>query len=290
MTAENDMPDLLERAYACLDRNAIEEARALFVRVCELDPGNADNWLMCGAIAAETGAVREGIQLMKKAIALDPGNGNAHYLMARALSGLGQESAAYASVCNSTANDPVHVDAWVLRGALAGKLGNLDDAESASRRALTLSPANADAHGNLAGVLHRQGRLDDAVAAYRMALKFGVAGHELRCNFAQALAQLGLNGEAAQILAETIDAAPDSGPVHLHAGRVHTLCGDFEKALELFARAAELMPDDSGPLLGTAEVLVRLGRDIEARRFFERAQSITGQVGWIDFENPRIGN
>lgn len=49
--------ELMSSAHFCLDSDKRKEAAALFSQVCELEPGNAEAWLMLGAISDETGGI-----------------------------------------------------------------------------------------------------------------------------------------------------------------------------------------------------------------------------------------
>lgn len=274
MTPESTTTTLMNRAYDCLDRNAVEDARALFVQVCEMDASNAEAWLMCGAIAVETGAINAGIRLMEKAIGIAPNDAHAHYTLARALIGAGRMDSALKHAAMATELDTAHVEAWVLRGGLAGQLGRFDDAESSSRKALALSPLNTEALVNLASALHQNGRHAEAVEAYHNVRKRGIETAQSLCGHAHALIALGRYREAGEILDTVVTQSPASGAVLLQAGMLREACGEHDAAITLFARVAELMPDDPAPLMRAAEALVRMGRETEARVHFERAQAL----------------
>src|SRR5438045_2311003 len=117
-------------ALACdLEETSVDEAKAAYERVLQLDPDHADAHVNLGRILHEEGA---------------PAAAEKHYRAA-------------------LETDPEHVTAAFNHGVALEDLGRVRDAIEAYRRALALDPDNADAHYNLAGLYEKRGEKAAAV-------------------------------------------------------------------------------------------------------------------------------
>jgi choline-sulfatase len=177
-------------------------------------------------------------------------------------------------------------------------------AMAAIRRALALNPAAADVAALAGAYLTEGGRADEAV---RLLVTYtGVAEPDVDVLIAYgvALATAGHPKEALEAFARAGAADPSNGLPLVDAGTVYLMGGDreraatafsdalkidptlarahnglgvidaeqknYESALSHWRRAAELAPRDHETLFNLGDVLVKMGRPVEARSYWER--------------------
>jgi hypothetical protein len=84
-------------------------------------------------------------------------------------------------------------------------------------------------------------------------------------------ARYGLLDRAAEVL-EEVARRGDYPPALVNLGNIRFLTGDFEDARELYARAADEMPDNTAALVGLAKVSYELGDVASLRTNYNRLQ------------------
>lgn len=98
----------------------------------------------------------------------------------------------------------------------------------------------------LAGLYDQAGEADRASSLYRYALKLDARNLDAYEGVVRSSLSTGREDEADRWLAEALRIAPDSGKLHVLAGRVAKARGQDGRALQFFRRALELGPDSAG--------------------------------------------
>ena len=157
--------ELLDSAYACVERNDLGPAADYVKRAIEADPGNEHNVLLfvnLGSIQRQQGQLKEAVESYSLALNYKPTA--IPILLARAATylELGQEGKAYVDYCNVLDQDIENREALTFRAYTAVHQRLYDVARADYGRLLTLDPRDAGARFGLALLNQKQGRLVEA--------------------------------------------------------------------------------------------------------------------------------
>ncbi|MCR5140358.1 MAG: tetratricopeptide repeat protein [Bacteroidaceae bacterium] len=157
--------ELLDSAYACVERNDLGPAADYVKRAIEADPGNEHNVLLfvnLGSIQRQQGQLKEAVESYSLALNYKPTA--IPILLARAATylELGQEGKAYVDYCNVLDQDIENREALTFRAYTAVHQRLYDVARADYGRLLTLDSRDAGARFGLALLNQKQGRLVEA--------------------------------------------------------------------------------------------------------------------------------
>jgi len=311
LQAQGDKQDLLLRADALLDSGRLQDARNLYVRITELDPGDVESWLMRIAIEAEAGAVGPALACCEQVLRLDPENAEAYSMQGRLLASQGKLDAAQAALAQAVRLDAGDGEAW---NALAGvflKQGLFPDAERCGRDGVRLLPQMADGYINLGNALAGLGRFEEARQSCAQAVALddrnGLAWGclALACERAENWPEAkraylkmverlpgqaaGMGGlarahmvlgewiEAEQVLARALDAHSADAEVQRMLGRLHSEKGNPQQAEQHYRQAVQFNPANVSALVDLGNLLQALQRFSEAEACYSQALEVMGQ-------------
>jgi tetratricopeptide (TPR) repeat protein len=171
--------------------------------------------------------------------------------------------------------------------ALAAALSTTQE-DAAARQVLVglraVVPEDADVNTELARLEARQGNLPEARRYYQSALNalWAVAQSDARRALRLELIRLLLDhGEKSRALSEILLLSanlPDTPAAHVETARLFVAAADQGHALEQFARALTLDPQNAAAQLGAGESAFALGDYPRARRYLAAAPHDAGQV------------
>ncbi len=270
-------PSRKEKALALFQAGQFAQARALYEKICEVDAGDADSWLMLGVVCSQLGDITKAESCFRKVIEARPSDIRAHYNLAAALKLQGRLEGAAASYRETLRINPEFVEAHNGLGLLELASGKLQEAIISFRAAIRIKPAFAEAHYNLGTALHQQGNLAEAEGCYRAALavnpnhaeayhNLGLvlyaqeraeeavtnyqAALRLKPNLAEAWLNLGLAwydmgklGEAAAHYQQALRIRPDYAEAHNNLGLVQAEQNRPAQAMASYREALRLRPD-----------------------------------------------
>lgn len=190
-------------------------------------------------------------------------------------------------------------------GAVLVELGRYSEAISELNRSLAMKPADSTALMNLAVAEADSGAYAKAIPLFEQLSKFGKSHREsaslptdVAVAYARALAGIGRKEEAAGVLLQALERAPNRadiydelgsiyaqeqewveaerafthaiqinpayGPAHMHIGAAFLVTGKAQEALPELAQAAQLLPHSSQAQLELGEADIALGNDEQA--------------------------
>lgn len=157
--------ELLDSAFACVERNDFGPAADYVKRAIEVDPGNEHNVLLfanLGSIQKQQGQLKEAAESYSLALNYKPTA--IPILLARAATylELGAESKAYIDYCNVLDQDIENREALTFRAYIAVHQRMYDVARADYGRLLALDPKDAGARFGLAMLNQKQERLKEA--------------------------------------------------------------------------------------------------------------------------------
>lgn len=227
---------------------------------------------LLGTILLEEGQIDSAAAAFRRSILHDATYPLTHFHLGRSLLQIGDYQAAevaFAEAVVLDASDPI-----LLAGLARAKrlMGHLEEAEVVLRRALMLDPDNPEAHQLLGLVLHAMDRTDEAEIhlahlrsynatvyndpwmweAYRHA-----ASVHVRLDWVRNLLRFGRINSARALAAELAAQHPDQPAALMTYADVLYHVGEDERAVNLYARAAELDPSNARVHLSMAQIFLK---------------------------------
>ena len=151
------------------------------------------------------------------------------------------------------------------------RAGRLSEAERLYRRVLQTAPDNPDALRLMAGIALQTGRHSVAENFAKRALAKRPDHAELHRMLATALLERGKTDAAAQSARRALELQPDFAPGRLLLGNALYAAGDLEGAEREWRTVLSSAPNDVATQYNLAQLLLKKGRNPEARELLEKA-------------------
>lgn len=275
LTLAPDDPDGLNLLGQILEGlNRPEEARDAYRRSIAADPAYTQP--LANLVVLELRAERFEAALgpLEQALALTPEDPRLHAFRGVALRNLGRLQESTDAFERAWDLEPdsgqLALDVSVARDLS----GDRDAALAAAERAVELAPDLLTAHLNLARLL-AAGRTEEELirtpAAYRRALEMAPDIPPAWVRLAEAYTRLAMHAEAEQALRRAAELGAGGPEVHMSLGQALHAQGEYEEAAESFGRAAEADPGLGAAWFLRSEALMNLDRPDEALAALERA-------------------
>jgi predicted O-linked N-acetylglucosamine transferase (SPINDLY family) len=220
----------------------LEAAEALYRRILQADPEQADALHLLGLVAYRLGRYAEAVDCMGRAIARRPQVAVMHSNLGAAYRAWGKLDEAVACCRRGAQLDPHNAQAHNNLGNALNDQSRPAEAAASFRQALELSPDFAEAHNNLGTVLERQGRLDEAGACYARALRIRPRYAEALNNLGALWEERGKPDQAAACCRQALEVQPDFAEAHNNLGNVLLGLGMPDDAASHYRRALEIRP------------------------------------------------
>ena len=201
------------------------EAEAVYRRLLDADPLDAEACHLLGVAAQDRGRLEEAERLIRRSIELAPESAVFHNNLGRMLM----------------------------------RLGRCAEAESELRESLRLRPDSVEALNDLALTLEQMGRLDDSIAAFRDAAAHRPDRPDLWVNLSRALRNTGRPDESLAAAERAVQLAPDSSDAHHARGTALRDMGRAPEAIEAFGAALQCGPGNVEAQVDRAMAMLALG-------------------------------
>ncbi|WP_207460818.1 tetratricopeptide repeat protein [Azospirillum sp. SYSU D00513] len=236
--------DAVARANELERAGRLEEARAAWLRILDVDPRNAAALHRLGVLASRMGRMGEALSMLQKSLAIreDP---EAFLDFGAALGAMGRWDAALAAYGAACRLAPSSIDARYGLGLAHHNLGRPREAEEHYRAVLAKQPNLGAVHGNLGHALQAQDRLPEALQAYREAVR--VAPRNTGCwnGLGNVLVRLGRAAEAEAAYRESIGLNAAQTEAWHNLAWLRLGEGQPSGALHAARRAAAIEPADA---------------------------------------------
>jgi tetratricopeptide (TPR) repeat protein len=236
-----------------IDENMLRRTIAEFQKISELDPEDADAWLMLGRLQKVAQNSVESEKAYKKALEIDPDNEDALNGLALVYSDLGDTRAAAELLKRSTDKHPTARGLQALAAAYE-QMREYNLSAEALKRALEMEPQNAD---------------------------------ELRAALAQDLLFAGRNDDAKRLYEDMVAKEPGDAQSWLRLSQVHMRLRDFAKAREAADRAAGIEPNNVEIRYAKVNILRAEGRTQDA---IQALQEILDSTAKQSYNQSERGN
>jgi predicted O-linked N-acetylglucosamine transferase (SPINDLY family) len=240
--AELSLREALQKAVGHQQAGRLRDAEALYRRILDKSPNDADALHYLGVVAAQQGRSDLAVDLIKRALAQRPHYPEARYNLAEALRTLGELDKAIAAYRQAIAQRPDYLEARNNLGLALAFSGQLDEAASVLRQTIALNPTYAEAHCNLGVTLTKLGQLDESIAEYRQAIALNPKYAKAHHNMGEAFRARADFDQAVAAYRQSIAINPKYAEAHNHLGVALGEKGAFREAVDAFQQAIALRP------------------------------------------------
>jgi tetratricopeptide (TPR) repeat protein len=160
--ASNSYLEILHLALACHQQGRLPEAEALYRRVLQLEPTQADALRLIGILFHQRGELELARHFLEQALQAPTASADSYHALGLALEDLGRPDAAIAAYEKALQLRPDHPPSLLQFAMACEKEDRLADAESCLRRLVAIDPNSALAHLKLATALEGMNELEQA--------------------------------------------------------------------------------------------------------------------------------
>ena len=265
---------LLQEAFDLHQAGKLTEAAALYNKILEDTPDNADAAFLRGTLYLQQGNHGASCALLEKSIALKPDNAMAHNNLGTALKEQGELDKAVICYKRAIELKPDYTEAHNNLGITLQESGKLDEAVMCYKRVVKLKPDHVIAYNNLGAALKGQGSLDKAVMSYKRAVELKPDYALAYNNLGAALKEQGKLDEAVNVCRQAITIMPDYAEAYNNLGALFQEQGKLENAVENYNRAIEIRPAYADAYYNIGNVYMDMGDMNKAISCYEKALHI----------------
>lgn len=270
----SDHRQLADQAWALADAGRLQEADALFGRLCELTPEDAEPWMMRGAIQAELGDRGLAVHCLRQALELDPDYADAYLHLGKLALAAPNVDEAQRCAERAIALDPDYTEAWILLALIQGRRQCHLEAEQAARKALSLDSGNIQAVMLLGQAVGLQGRLDEAAGLYRQVLAQHPNLIEARLKLASVYYQTGQFQQSEAAYRAILQETPQNGEAWRCLGDLLMTARRPEDAVPVYQQLMQTQPDYPGVCNNLGNAYLALGDMINAEVCYRKALAL----------------
>jgi tetratricopeptide (TPR) repeat protein len=195
-----------------------------------------------GTKLLRAGQPADAITPLRDAALIEPFNADIQHDLGLAYLEIGRVSDAIAALQWAVAINPRYADAYFRLGIALEKRGDTGGAIAAYDRATQLLPSLTEAWFRAGALVYTLGHREEAIGCFRRAATTGGKTGFGRLGKARALLTEDRNGEAEQVLRQTLAHDPENALAHDLLGNLLSEFGRFDEARECFERAIAIAP------------------------------------------------
>jgi len=262
---------LFKEAVTLHQGGRLEQAQALYHRILQTAPSNADLLRFAGTAECQLGNAEAGVRFLSRSLEMSPNQPEVHHNRGHALLKLGRLEEAVKSYDQALALRPDYVSAWFSRGMALMSLERFDTAAASFERAVEARPDFAEAwleHGN---ALMKMDRSKEALASFNKMLWLQPNVVEALVNRSDILLKLGRFVEAVASYDRLLALESGLASVWSNRGIALMKTGRHAAAVASYDRALELEPDLADAWSNRGDALGGLGRYEDAIASCEEA-------------------
>lgn len=254
-------PDaILQQAATLHLHGRLDEARADYQRLLQLNPNHVRALHYLGILSIQTGQAELAVELLSKALLIDPADAALHASKGDALCELNQMQAAVASYDAAIAILPGDANTHFNKGNTLRLWGKHADAISSYDRALALDPGNADACNNRGISLLELKRYAEAMVSFQATIarnpNYTAAYH----NWGNALFETRAYEEGIAKFDRAIALDPRHMDAHLNRAAALIKLDRYDAAITCLDKVIALDPRHPGAFMNRGGALASLKR------------------------------
>ena len=261
--------EALNRGVSLMQAGRIGEAEAIYRRVLEAEPENADALHLLGIAMRQSGRPKEAIELIKRAIARNPRQPSYISNLGTALEAAGEKDAALAAYRRAIVLRPAFPEAYFKLGNLLQNTGKSALAAEALRRAVELKGDQAPWHLLLGTALAATAKHAEAAASLRRAAELDPTLADAHHKLGVALLALGRKDEAFAAYRRAVDVKADHDPALFALSTMMLERGDAAGLVKLCDEIIARDPGNRRMVSSKIVALTELGRRDEAKALLD---------------------
>lgn len=266
----NNVNELTRNAELLLGNNQLSEARELFEKIIEMQPDDADSWLMLGAVNGELGDLDQAISCCKHAIDIDNEYIDAMLVLCKLLISRQEFNETLKYLNQAIEIDSGDAEIWRMLASIHGQIGNYEESERCSNTAIQLEPDHAGGYTSLCNSLVTMGRTDEAKLACQKATELDPTNPVVLCLLGHAR-ELSKEWRAAQDAYQRALSINNSySDAWTGLGRTRHALDDISQSEQAFLQALQCNPNDAATYLGLG-ILYTEQDNPDARHQFQLA-------------------
>jgi len=197
----------------------------------------------------------------------------------------GEWDDAEAAYLKALAIDPSNVESLTGLGTIYTRQKRMEEAEASLRKAIDIHPGDYQAYNRLGTFLFESGRISEAVEQYQYVVAIEPNDVKGLTNLGAAYTMMHNFAAAAPVYQKVIEIRPMQN-AYSNLGLMHYYQGDLRAAIESHMNAVELSPNSYLALSNLGDALWVAGREDEARREFQRAETLVQQALEVNPNDP----
>jgi tetratricopeptide (TPR) repeat protein len=252
-----------------LDQGETAAARAELTAAL-VDPAHVQARLFLGRACLALNEPHPAIEALEQAVELRPDHAPTAAALSLAYAAAGRRERAIAAAQRAVRLDSSVGAHHQVLATLYATSGRFQEARAALINALTLQPDVAAWHAQMGEICQQMGLIDAARSAYARAIQLAPDNADYRHAQARLLIRQGRTAEARQVFEEAVKREPHQGAWRYELAELLRQQGDLT-AIEHYAAAVQLAPDEPRHWLGLVEGLIARHERDAARETVERA-------------------
>jgi len=270
---------LVEQADQLAARGQREQARDLYVRVCQLAPHRCRYWLRLAELQNDLDQVGDCLKALEYALRLEPRNRDALLLAAGVLQKAGDfEQAVQRADQVLDLEGGNRLAALLNKGTALLPMARYAEALAAADAALNIDPRQPVAHSTRGSALFGLGRLEEAQAAFDQALTLRPGHGLVLINRAAVLRALRRPAEALADVDAALAVQPDFPAALLNRAAALMDLERYAEALATLDRLLARHPNHVKALRNRGLALIQMGRYPAAMTTVQSLQALGQSV------------
>ncbi len=243
--APEDIALLFSQALFLSEQKRHDEAIAIYNKMLEIYPNNADIYFKRGFEREKQEDHQEAIADFNQAISLNPNLAEAYNGRGVARGKLGDYQAAIADFNQAISLNPNYAEAYNNRGIARGKLGDYQGAITDYNQAISLNPNFAEVYSNRGIDRDNLGDTQGAIADFNQAINLNPNFAKAYLNRGNARYNLGDIQGAITDYNQAINLNPNDAEAYYNRGVTRGDLGDIQGAITDYNQAINLNPNDA---------------------------------------------
>jgi tetratricopeptide (TPR) repeat protein len=219
------------------------------------------------------------------ALTLNPNLDIVHTALGELYRSTGQYKDAETEYQEALLIDPSSVASLAGLGTIYTRQKRFDEAEASLRKAIDVHPGDYRAYNRLGIFLYQTGRFPEAVEQYQYVVGLEPDDMNGHTNLGSAYMLIGDFAAGAAAYQKAINIEPTK-TAYSNLGMVHYYSGDMSAAIESHTKAVELQPNDHLARSNLGDALWIAGREDEARREFNKAETMAESALRVNPNDP----
>jgi len=283
-----DVRGELEKALLLHQSGRIQEARAIYEKILEIDRDHSDALHLLGFAAHQTGNNAAACDLISRAVRIHPEYPFYHNSLGLVLKDQGKFEEAIACYRKALELQPDMTEAYNNLGVLFQGCSRFEESIACYEKALAKNPDSAELHNNLGNSLRDLHRFEEALLSYKKALKIKADYAEAFFNMGTTYQELNQLNDAVACYQKALDLRPDYAEAAYNMGNAYHGLDQLSEALCSYEKAVNINPSYTDALDNMGKVYEDMGRIDDAISCYDRSLKLKPESADTRFDRSLL--